>query len=179
MVHRQVNLRPLPEDASLTPGRYLLELRVESSARGDALRQAAEGGIYRALQEIREDPELWLRFRPQKVEILESVSPDNPDHHLIRLWFEILDLQVQMAPAGALLIAGWLIGLAIAGLTAYGFFRILQATVYAVSSALEGAIQWVVPLFIGGVAVLGLARLARRWGIWAHGGDEQQSAAAA
>ena len=163
------HLRLLPDDAPLEPGRgYVAEIVFESAARGERLRKNAEAAIYQALDELRNDPETWLSFRPERIEVEESVDPNNPDLHRVRIWFRILDIEGQgVSPAaGPLIVAGWILGIFAAGLLSYFAFNVVSRALYVVERAAEDVANWAVPLLVGALTGFLLVWLVRRLGAW-------------
>ena len=147
-------LRQLPDDAPLTPGKYVLEVTVESQLRGEALRDQFTAAFHDVLREATADPNVWLEFIPRKVEIDESSDPANPDIHTGRLWFEVNQPPGVTPTAGPLVVVGWLVALAAGAFAAYHVFRVISIVMHA----LEDTIPWVIYVLGGAVAA---------WLIWA------------
>jgi len=164
-----MKLRRLSDDAPLESGReYVAEIVFESAARGQRLRENTEAAIYQALDELRNDPETWLSFRPQRVEVEESIDPNNLDLHRVRIWFRILDVEWQgVSPSGGpLIVAGWILGVFAAALAGYFAFKVVSCVLYVVEKTAEDVANWALPLLIGGLTGLLLARLVQRFGAW-------------
>lgn len=147
-------LRQLPNDAPLTPGEYVLEVTVESPLRGEALRDQFTAAFHDALKEATAEPNTWLEFVPQRVEIDESSDPANPNVHVGRLWFRIDEPRGVTPAVGPLPVAAWLVALAAGAFAAYHAFRIISIVMHA----LEDTIPWVIYVLGGAVAA---------WLIWA------------
>lgn len=144
-------LRKLEQSETLNPGHYVLEVMAESSLRGEELKAQFTAAFQDTLREVTSDPTVWLDFRPEKIEVVESSSPTNPDQHTGRLWFWITQPSslapfggspATLTPAvGPLVIVAWLLAITAIVFAGYALFHVTSTALYAVESAL----RWIIP----------------------------------